>query len=161
MFPAFTGNYSPRSIGAYSINLSQRNCGASSRIIGFSHFPHFAISELGKSLFCSPALPSLVVPISHVVSVCANKEMRRSYAGMIIAVMKNILSIWNWAFIQSPGNTMRHLTRAISDSSVTVCCAAGPNPAFSRFVNLLPKSFLKRREYPGSHCIYVSTVEVK
>lgn len=98
--------------------------------------------ELFGAMSISPFGPFFVVPISHVVCVCTEKQVIRSDALRIVAMMENLHFCGNRANMEHPAIAMRVISGlgcmkfSMPKRRATSC----PLPTFTCLVDLFPKA---------------------
>ncbi len=114
----------------------------------------------GLSLFPMLGLSAFLSHIVEIVLLCSRKKMFGIHTGRRVAVMANVLTVWNLANIQLVRHSMRQFERfgfVRPKNSVSVSCLVpNPEPAIKirRCENLLMKSFAQI--FPSSMRIAMS-----
>lgn len=85
--------------------------------------------------------------ICAIISTCSSKKMFRATTRWVITMVQYVQSFWNRTVNYNPSNFMGR-----SDSSFAIAAFsfwASPNPAITRFIDLLPKSLNSSRSIIG------------
>lgn len=129
-----------------------------------SHSQNVSFGENGRSVSSSTMLHGGFVPVSlaalgnHVQCIfflCSKENMVRIHARSVIAVMKRVLSLWNFVSRKDNGESVRRIYATIKpEVSMSVCSlAAKPRPALANiainwmdarwpvFINFIEKQF--------------------
>lgn len=124
--------------------------------IAGANFKHLISSKFGmcatfaaRPLRPSREIASLLYHIRMIVLKCTKKQMSRIDAGSIITMVTDKHSIRNRAIMKHPRDAVCPLGLAFSaahaDIPIASCAqTTSPKPTGVRFLNLLPKSNLKR-----------------
>lgn len=92
---------------------------------------------------------TLSTAVSHVVGLCAEKQVIRPNASSIVALVTNVKVFIKRAVSKLIGNPVSHKSPAgtvgtVTDNTVAVgVLNAGPFPTFTRLINFAPKTIFE------------------
>lgn len=151
MLPCFSMNYLIQGGGINSKLFSKSFADAKTFCIKSPNLSHMIAGKLGfATLFSScRQSSSFAFSVLHIIFMCSQKQMLRSYASRIIAFMTNTYPGGNWANVYFPRNSMGwshfliYFKRAISTMYSAACAAHPLIASMKRYkLDLLPKSIL-------------------
>ena len=153
--PAFFATPTPAALTASGVLCIKR---MASHAVGL-------LSPFLRSGRITPSALSKAVP--HVVGASSEKEMVRSHARRVIAVVANVQAFGNWAIRHLPRDTVGALLHLPDSADIAIAKSqvASPHPACraengmhrSVFVDLLPESLSKGTRF-GRHDANISNL---
>lgn len=133
-------------------------------LIQFSNLAHFIIRKQSTGMSRQVLRHSLIKlrstsltnRIALIFQIGTEKQVIRSSAGWIVALVKHVHAFRNWSEVQLPRNTMglrsstripRYLNHSVTESG----CASQPEPAAISLLDFAPKAFCECLCECGGH----------
>ncbi len=114
-------------------------------LVQFANFFNISNRKFDQRMRFFLCLPAFFDFVLDIVVVSTQKQVQRVYTQCYIAFVKHTQSIWNWAKMQQPRNSMcENVFPVILYFAITVKTTAtttGPKPTLWPFLNFWPKSF--------------------
>lgn len=114
----------------------------------FSDFKNLGFFQDSRFVFSAFKISISVFlhPVSNIIQLSTNKQMRWFHTSRIVAVMKYAHPVWDWAIYDFIRDSMRLVRFAIIRNIPVsfIIKTTNPFPAGFGFFNFRPKSFINR-----------------